>query len=85
MPINLSLGLINQRPHREDVWRSGGIFHRSYSRTLTFYPRRNTSGTHWKPQSRSGRYGEERNVSPLPEIEPRLLGRSARILVIIPT
>jgi hypothetical protein len=29
-------------------------------------------------QSRSGRFGEEINVLPLPDIEPRSLGRPAR-------
>jgi hypothetical protein len=38
-----------------------------------------------KPQSRSGRYGEERNILPLLRIEPRLLIRPARSLVDIPT
>jgi hypothetical protein len=38
-----------------------------------------------EPQTRSGRYGDEKNPLTLPEIEPRLLGRSVRSLVSIPT
>jgi hypothetical protein len=36
------------------------------------------------PQSRCGRYGEEKNLLPPPGIVPRLLGREARGLVVIP-
>jgi hypothetical protein len=37
------------------------------------------------PQSRSGRYGEEKNPFPLQGIQARLLGRPAGRLVSIPT
>jgi hypothetical protein len=37
------------------------------------------------PQSRSGRYGEEKNILVLPEIQPRLLARPARSLPAIQT
>ena len=30
------------------------------------------------PQNRSGRFGEEKNLLPLPRIEPRFFGRPAR-------
>jgi hypothetical protein len=30
------------------------------------------------PQSQTGRYGEEKNLLPLPGMEPRLLGSSVR-------
>jgi hypothetical protein len=36
-------------------------------------------------QSRSGRYGEERNLLPLPGIEPQFLNRSAHSLIAILT
>jgi hypothetical protein len=36
-------------------------------------------------QSQSGRYGEEKNLLPLLEIEPRILGRPARSLVVVPS
>jgi hypothetical protein len=37
------------------------------------------------PRSRTGSYGEEKNLLPLLGIEPRLLGRPARSLVVIQT
>jgi hypothetical protein len=38
-----------------------------------------------EPQDLYGYYGEEKNLLPLPEIEPRFLGRPARSLVDVPT
>jgi hypothetical protein len=38
-----------------------------------------------RPQSRSGRYGEDRNLLPLPGIEPEVFGRPARSIVTILT
>jgi hypothetical protein len=37
------------------------------------------------PQSQSGRFGEERNIWPLPAIDPWFLGRPSRSLVAVPT
>jgi hypothetical protein len=37
------------------------------------------------PQSRSGRFGEEKNLLALPGIEPRFFGRQTSSLVTIPT
>jgi hypothetical protein len=37
------------------------------------------------PQILSGRYGEEKNLFPIPAIKPRFLGRPARNVVVIPT
>jgi hypothetical protein len=40
---------------------------------------------HGGPQSRFERFGEENNLLPLPDIEPRLLGRPVRSLVTMPS
>jgi hypothetical protein len=50
-----------------------------YSPRYAFYRRLG------RPQSWAGRYGEGKNLLPLPGIKPRLLGRPARSLVAIPT
>jgi hypothetical protein len=52
----------------------------------TIYPQRNSLYSRLGgPQRRSGRYREEKNILPLPRIEPRLPVCPARRLVAIPT
>jgi hypothetical protein len=77
--VNLYLCFLNQTPRHEDVWRSG----RFMTATLdgdewsAYCPDRFTPGRRPSnkrlggPQNPSGRCGGEKNLLPLPVIEPR--------------
>jgi hypothetical protein len=57
----------------------------SASRLCRINPPPSAPCTNCGHQTRSGRYGEEKNLFPLPGIEPQLVGRPAHSLVAVPT
>jgi hypothetical protein len=80
--------VLNYAPRHEDVWRSGSIDPPFSTSTLDggvvsftswlLYPRRKDPQYPFDrrlsgPQNRSGGYGEEKNLLPLPRIKPRVV------------
>jgi hypothetical protein len=89
--VKLSLGLTNKAPRQKDVWSSGGTVPQILTSPQieglgapSIYPYSHHIGG-WVSLRAFQEVMEKRKILPLPEIEPKLLGRLTSSLVGIPT